>query len=355
MRHPNRRSFAIGQLLALMVAALAFTTPASAQFGALKKKLKGEAAQKAVEKAAGEAGADAPAAPGAPSETGAAPAGGGTIVLTPEVVDRYLAALKARVATREAAKKEDTPYANYLRAKAAYDVAKPKCEAAYQPGLQRLAADQKKMDKYSAMTEKLAAAQGRQDQAAAQIYADSAMAIVDPSCGVHQPEQPKDWYDMQRQVEDRAQEAALKTADMSQREFGQTGDNVTAILTGNGPMTNTSPSEKAAVNAKSAELKDLMGLREAQEGRVSKTGAAPAPAPVADTAPTPAPVQAPRMPPGAAAMNDCMVKNIQKHEAEIKALGDRGEAAKDAGNTPLMMAIADTIQRIQMAGCARGY
>ena len=38
-------------------------------------------------------------------------------------------------------------------------------------------------------------------------------------------------------------------------------------------------------------------------------------------------------------------------EAEVRALGDRGAAAQEAGNTALMMAIADTIQRIQMAGC----
>jgi hypothetical protein len=48
-----------------------------------------------------------------------------------------------------------------------------------------------------------------------------------------------------------------------------------------------------------------------------------------------------------------MMNNVQKHEKEIQALGDRGSAAQEAGNNALMMAIADTITRIQMAGCGR--
>src|SRR5882724_12215144 len=51
MRHPNGRSFAIGQIVAILLLALALATPASAQFGALKKKLKGDAVNKAVDKA----------------------------------------------------------------------------------------------------------------------------------------------------------------------------------------------------------------------------------------------------------------------------------------------------------------
>jgi hypothetical protein len=50
-------------------------------------------------------------------------------------------------------------------------------------------------------------------------------------------------------------------------------------------------------------------------------------------------------------MSDCMMKNVQGHQAEIEALGKRGEAAQAAGQTDKLMAIADTLQRIQMAGC----
>jgi hypothetical protein len=45
------------------------------------------------------------------------------------------------------------------------------------------------------------------------------------------------------------------------------------------------------------------------------------------------------------------MKNIQAHQAELEALGHRAEAAKAAGDTGRMMAIVDTLQQIQMAGC----
>jgi hypothetical protein len=53
----NRRFFPVGRLVALVLVAVCLATPASAQFGGLKKKLKGDAASKA----ASEAGAEAPA------------------------------------------------------------------------------------------------------------------------------------------------------------------------------------------------------------------------------------------------------------------------------------------------------
>jgi hypothetical protein len=46
-----------------------------------------------------------------------------------------------------------------------------------------------------------------------------------------------------------------------------------------------------------------------------------------------------------------MAGNTQKHEKELRALGERAQAAHKAGNTEAMMAIADTLQQIQMAGC----
>lgn len=352
MSRPN--CWSIGRVVALIVAVLLVATPASAQFGALKKKLKGQAVEKGVDKAVDAAAGDVPAAANAPTETGAAagPAGG-TLVLTPELLDRFMAGLKAREAERVAARKENTPYMNYLRAKAAYDTAKTKCQAAQQTGITKLAADEKKMAKYQAYMDKMVAAQQKQDPKSAAIYVDSAMGMIDQSCTVHEPVQPANLYDNQREVDDRAEQAALKTAGLSAREFGLTADAVTAILTGNAPATNTSPSEKAAVQAKSAELKDLMGLRAAQEERLSKPAPTPAPA-VVDTAPPPTAVQGPAMPMGAAAISDCQVKNIEKHQKEIDALGDRGSAAQEAGDTALMMAIADTINRIRMAGCMKG-
>jgi hypothetical protein len=210
-----------------------------------------------------------------------------------------------------------------------------------------MAANQKVSDKYTGLLDKAMAAQAKQDYRAAAVYQDSALAMIDPSCTVHEPQRPEGYFDMQREVDSRAEQAALKTMDWSVTEYGQVSERVVAILMGAVPPGGASPAEKAAVTAKGAELKSLLGLREAQEARISKS--APAPAPAAVTAPATAP--APVVPAGAAAANDCMVHNAQNHEAEIKALGDRGEAASNAGNTPLMMAIADSVNRIMMAGC----
>ena len=46
-----------------------------------------------------------------------------------------------------------------------------------------------------------------------------------------------------------------------------------------------------------------------------------------------------------------MSQNAQKHQKEIEALGQRAQAAQQTGSTAAMMAIADTLQQIQMAGC----
>jgi hypothetical protein len=76
--------------------------------------------------------------------------------------------------------------------------------------------------------------------------------------------------------------------------------------------------------------------------------AAPEPAPT----PAPAPTQpAPEMSAAASDMSACMSKNIQSHQAEIEALGKRAQAAQNASDTAKLMAIADSVQQIQMAGC----
>jgi hypothetical protein len=351
--HPggNMRSFAIGRIVAVMLLALALATPASAQFGALKKKLKGEAANKAVDQAAP-----------SPTETGAsgATAGptGGTIVMTPEVVDRLIAGLKAGKAEREKAKTDDTPYGRYNKAlaahekaQAAYEAAQAKCSAAQANFTMKMAGDEKLMKRYQYYAEKSMDAMGRQDHATQQVYADSALAVMDPSCTVKRPEQPKqpdDYYESERAANERAEQATLKAADFSSRqELGYASDKTIAIL--EGQASDASPSEKAAVQAKDPELKSLLGLRSAQEERVSKQGNGA----VRDTTPpTPAPAPAaPAVPSGSVTVNECMVKNVEAHQAEIEALGNRGDAARKAGNNALMKAIADSIQRIQFAGC----
>jgi len=342
----NRRFSVIGQLIAVTLAVLCFASPAQAQFGALKKKLKGTTVEKAAGKAVDAAAGDEPAA-NAASPTGGQ-GGGAVVVLTPETVDRLIAAHKAGVDEKQRAELEDNSYGRYQRELAAYEKAKAKCGAAQLTWGQRAAADQKLIDKYSALTEKMVEAQGRGDYATMQKYQDQALSLMDPSCAVKQPQQPSDYYDAQRAIDTRAEQAALKASGFTASEYGQANDRALAILSGSAPAGDASPAENEAVEAKSAELKAALGIRDAQEARVAKPVPAPAPAPVA----APAPSAAPAVPAGASAMGACMANNAQQHQAEIEALGKRGEAAQKAGDTGAMMAIADTIMRIQMAGCA---
>ena len=317
------------RLLVAVLVALGVSTPAAAQF----KKLK-DAASKAAE--------PKPATVSAP-----APADGGMVVLTPEVVDRLLAGGKAAKAERDKAEKEDTPYGRYTRAKAAYAAAQPKCGAAQLTWGQRAGADEKLLNRYSATVDKAMAAQQKGDMAGYEAGMYEALSIIDPSCGVKDPQnQPDGYYDAQRAVDERANQANQKATGLTDRELGLASDRVIAILTGSDVPGGASASEKSAVSARDPELKSMYGIRDAQAERVAKQAPAP------DPTPAPAQVQV-QAPTAATTANQCMVDNVQKHEKEIQALGDRGAAAQQAGNNALMMAIADTIMRIQMAGCSR--
>jgi hypothetical protein len=325
------------------VVALAITTPASAQFGGLKKKLKGTAAQEGATKAAGAAGVT-PETPAEATDAGGpgAAGGGGTIVLTEDVVSRLLAGLKAGQVERAAAAKSDSPYGRYKKAEAAYAEAQPKCQAGQQTFPQRMSGNERAMDKYGALVDKMIAAQGKGDQKLMVIYQDSAMAMQDPSCVVKQPTQPDDYYEAQRKVDSQAEQQEIKASGFSQSELAMVKERAEAILRGATPPGDASAGEKSAVGAKAAELKPLLGIQDQSAARATK----PAPAPAAPAAPP-----APTMSPAASSMNACMMKNIQDHQAELEALGHRAEAAKDANDTARMMAIVDTLQQIQMAGC----
>ncbi len=324
MRSPHRRFAAIVSLAVAVFASLTIATPASAQFGGLKKKIKPAVTQEAA----------------APADQG------GMIVLTDDVVNQLLTGLKAGQAERDAAMKEDTPYGRFKKADAAYEAAKPKCEAA-QPGFyQRGAANPKMLDKYQALTEKMVAAQGKGDMKLMGIYQDSAMAMIDPSCIVKKPEQPKDYYEAERAAEARAEAKEIEASGFSRNDMALLKERAIAILSNSTPPGGASATEKSAVAAKSSELKPLLGMREPAPVQAAK------PAPQPTPAPQPAATQpSPEMSAYASSMSDCMVKNMQKHEAEIEALGKRAEAAQQAGNQQKLIAIADTLQRIQMAGC----
>jgi hypothetical protein len=318
----GRLAFA-ARLAVIAVAACALATPALGQFGGLKKKIKATAKQET-------------AAPSARD--------GGIVVLTTDVVDQLLTGLKAGKAERDAAMKEDTPYGRYKKSQAAYEVARPKCEAAQPVFYQRAARSQKLIDKYDALNEKMLAAQAKGDAKRVTIYQDSALALMDPSCTVKEPEQPKDYNTAERAAETRAEGKEIAASGFSQSELAMLKERAIAILSNSTPPGGASAGEKSAVAAKSAQLKPLLGIRDVPPVQAAK--AAPKAAPEAAAVPS-----SPAMPPGAADMSECMMKNMEKHEAKIEALGKRAEAAQEAGNQQLLMAIADTLNRLQMGGC----
>ncbi len=317
-------------MAAFLVLAAATAAPAAAQFGGLKKKAQSAAGVASETK-------DKQPAPGRAAETG------GAVVLNDEVIDRFLAGVRAGQAEREAATKEDTPYGRHLKAEAAYAAAKSKCDEATATWPQRAVADEKLRDRYTAMADKMMAAMEKRDMKLYQVYGDSATAMLDPACVVKQPQRPDNWYDLEREVNNRAEQAERKTSGLDPRELGVIRERAGAILQGT-PLPDTSPSEKSAVNKRAAELKRAMGLEQAPPARATK----PAPAPAA---PPPAPA-GPQMSADQAAMADCMSKNSQKHEKEIERMGERARAAEESGNTQAAIAIADSIRQLVMARCS---
>jgi len=271
---------------------------------------------------------------------------GGTIVLTSDVVSRLITGLKAGEAERERAKTADTPFGRYQKAKAEYAAAKDKCQAAQQPFGARMANDEKLMAKYSKLQEQQLAALQKGDQKAAAVYQDQLLAMVDPSCTVKEPERPADYYEGQRGIDTLADKAVAKASGFSPGELAMIQERTLAILQG-ATAPDISASEKSAVRARSAELKPLLGIQDQPAATAAAPAPEPAPAPVAAAAPAPTP----EMSAEASAMSDCMMKNMQTHQKELEALGKRMQAAQ--GDTRKLMAMADTAQRIQMAGCQK--
>ena len=178
------------------------------------------------------------------------------------MVSQLIAGLKAGQAQREAAAKADTPYGRYQQALAAYEVAKPKCEAGQQTFPNRMAADDKLGAKYSAYVDKMVAAQTKGDQKTGAAYGDSAMAMMDPSCTVKQPQQPDNYYEDKRKIDSDAEQSSIKHSGLSPAEYAQAMEKVEAVVRGGTPPGDMSQSEKNAVSKRSDELKRLLGIEE---------------------------------------------------------------------------------------------
>jgi hypothetical protein len=321
----QQQTLRLVRILALILLALAVAAPAAAQID-LKKKLKKAAGGEKAQPAVATAGAET----------------AGTLVLDDDVIGQMIKGLRAAKAHREAAAKGDTPYGRHLKAKTAYAEAKSKCDAGSQTLVARMSADPKLGDKNGRYVELMLAASEKGDTAAQRAWGDSMSALIDPACTVKDPPQPNDWYDQQRAVEDGAQQAELEASGFDPRESGQAKDRAIAIIQ-DAPPPDVSPSEQQAVKKQEKELKDLMGFNPPPEAR------APKPAPAAAAAPPPS--AGPTATPDQQAAADCMVKNSKKHEKELTRLGEKIQAASQANDMATVMALADSLQRLQTAGC----
>jgi hypothetical protein len=340
MQTAQGRLAAMVRAAGFLAVALTLASPASAQFGGLKKKVKAATTSEAGSAAAEAAGVPAAAPAAAPGATG------GTVVLSDDVVADLINGLKAADAERQAAKKADTPYGRYHTALAAYEAAKPKCDAAMQGLGTRMVADNKLGDRYNGYVEKMSAAQVKGDQKAAMAWNDSAMALIDASCLVKQPEQPSSYYEDKRKVDAGAEESAVKNSKLSRSDYAQGMERVEMTLR-DAPPTDLSPSEKSAIEKRSGELKKLLGLEPVPAARTEKAAVTPAPTPA------PAAPAGPAMTKEQSDLAACMTQNSQKHEKEVIALGERMAAAQEAGNMDAVMAMADTLARIQSGNCNR--
>ena len=330
-----------GRMAVVVLGMLGIASPAAAQFGGLKKKLKSAAGQEAATEGQKAAGApDAPATPqAAPAEN--ASRDRSVVVVTPEGLDKLITGLKAAAAYRQAATKEDTPYGRYVRASAAYEAAKVKCQEA-QPGfINRMANDEKLQSQFSELMDKAMAAHGRGESEKGAEYQYQALALQDPSCAVREPTRPDNLYEAEREIDAKAEETATKSSGLTTNEYYWVNERTYLILVGN-PRPDISASETSAVHAKAAELKSLLGIKDQPTERAKKAAPVPEPAPAQ---PVPGMTQA------QTDMSTCMAKNAKKHETEIVALGERAKAAQEAGDMATTMAIADTLGRLQMAGC----
>ena len=335
MSTPTRRVVSLGRLVPAALLMLALATPAAAQFGGLKKKIKAAAGAESEDK--GKDGATAPA--------GGAGAGGGTVVVDDKTVGQLIEGLKAGRAEREAAQKEDNSYGRYNRDLAAYKTAYAKCEDAKQNMTQRMMADEKFRDRYSAVADKMMKAQEKGDQKAYAAYGDSTMALIDPGCLVKEPKQPDDYYDAQREIDNRSEQAELKGSGLTRGEMAVVKERAWGIL--QGAPGDASKSEQTAVNTRGAELKQLMGIQQEEPARMKKAAPAPAPA----QAPAATPATQPGMSDVQQQTANCMAQNAQKHQKEIEALAQRAQAAQQANDMATLMAISDSIQKLQSAGC----
>ncbi len=147
-----------------------------------------------------------------------------------------------------------------VQAKQAYAESVSKCEAGRQAWAMK--GDEKQVEKANALIEKSLAAGQKGDSKTMQMYQDSVSLLQGgPSCLVKDPKQPDSYYEMQREIEVRANSAAVKGSGLAAGEFAMAQERTMAILRAGAP-SDVSESEKAAVTMKKTELEPLLWPQE---------------------------------------------------------------------------------------------
>jgi hypothetical protein len=302
-----RRIVPVIALLSLVMA-----STAGAQLGGLKKKL-----------------AKAGGVGGTPTTTTNAHV---NVVVTPEVIDHYLAGLKARKAERGRIATTNTPVGKYYAAEDAYRAHQKHCEEF----------NQKRSENYSRLI-----AQQKYDSAGA------AMTARDASCetGMAEPQEP----DFQELTRARGSEdtAAAVGAGMDVNSWASLDEWIPDLMNQmvNSPERSTAelasnfgrkPSEIEALKARKDEVAAALGIPPKQKPVEQPQMAAPQPqmtAPAAGAA-------SPGMTAGGA---QCMQTEMNAQKPALEAMGKRAQAARDANDMNKAMAIADSISQINMA------
>ena len=293
----------------LAVLSVVVANSASAQFGGLKKK----AARM------GAPGAAPAASPGAPP----------SVIVTPDVIDRYLAGLKARRAERDRIAKTNTPVGKYFAAQDAYRAHETHCRDF----------DRKRSETYSRLV-----AQQKYDSA-------SALAQVrDASCetGMSQPQEPE-FQDLAG-AQGTEDTAAAVGAGMDVNAWASLDEWIPQLMYQmvNSPERTTAelasnfgrkPGEVEALKARKDEVATALGIPPRQKPVEHQQVATPEPPPAM-------PANTPGMPSQGSAL--FMQTEMNNQQARIEALAAKGQAAQKANDMATTMAIADTVNGINM-------
>lgn len=286
---------------------------ASAQFGGLKKK-----AAKAAGIGTGESSATTP--------------GRVNVTVTPEVVDHYLAGLKARKEERSRIAKTNSPVGRYYAAVDEYKAHLKHCDEF----------NRKRSENYTRLI-----AQQKYDSAA------NAMTARDASCetGASEPQEPD--FQQLSAAQGREDTAAAAGANMDVPSWASLDEWIPQLMSRMVDSPEQTSAELASNFGRKQSEVDVLKAR--KDEIAAALGIPPKQKPVEQQAPPPMPQQMATPAAGAASPGitaggaQCMQTEMTNQKATLEAMGKRGQAAQQANDMTKAMAIADSVNQINMA------